>query len=59
MTELVVPSSKTPGEDGSVVRVTPESAGWGYVGFEVLRLAAGGTAERSADGVEACLVPVS
>ena len=59
MTDLVVPSSKTPAEDGSVVKVTPESAGWGYVGFEVLRLAAGGIAERVAIGVEVCLVPVS
>jgi 5-deoxy-glucuronate isomerase len=49
--ELVVGISETPGEDGSVVRVTPESAGWEYVGFEVLRLAAGRTVERKTEGL--------
>ena len=38
------------------MRVTPESAGWEYVGFEVLRLAAGRTVERRTGGEEVCLV---
>jgi 5-deoxy-glucuronate isomerase len=59
MTDLIVPSREASAEGGSVVKVTPQSAGWEYVGFEVLRLAAGQTAERRADGVEVCLVPVS
>jgi len=59
MTDLIVPSTQASAEGGSVVKVTPESAGWGYVGFEVLRLAAGQTAERRAAGVEVCLVPLS
>ena len=56
MAELVVGISETPDEGGSVVRVTPKSAGWEYVGFEVLRLAAGRTVERRTEGQEVCLV---
>src|SRR5829696_10570418 len=48
--------SETPDEGGSVVRVTPETAGWEYVGFEVLRLAAGRTVQRTTEGEEVCLV---
>ncbi|WP_202843984.1 5-deoxy-glucuronate isomerase [Luteimonas saliphila] len=48
-----------PGDDGSVLNVTPESAGWSHVGFKVVKLAdgqchEGGDAER-----EACLVLVA
>jgi 5-deoxy-glucuronate isomerase len=56
VTDLVVGINGMPDEDGSVVRVTPESAGWGYVGFEVLRLAGGRTVERETGGEEVCLV---
>jgi 5-deoxy-glucuronate isomerase len=43
-------------ENGPVLSVTPESAGWSYVGFEVHRLAAGeGRAVNAADR-EHCLV---
>jgi 5-deoxy-glucuronate isomerase len=59
VTELIVPRSEGPDEDGSVVKVTPESAGWEYVGFEVLRLDAGGAVERGTGGEEVCLVPIS
>ena len=59
MSDLLVASKKEPGADGSVVKVTPESAGWEYVGFEVLRLGAGRSAERRADGEEVCLVLLS
>ena len=34
-----------PGADGTVLEVTPASAGWDHVGFRVVRLAAG---ERTA-----------
>ena len=45
------PSSiEPPDEDGCVIRVTPESAGWSYVGFEVYRLAAGARLARTYDG---------
>src|SRR5215217_8520394 len=59
MSELLVASRKEPGEDGSVVKVTPESAGWDWVGFEVLRLEDGRTVERRAEGAEVCLVLLS
>jgi 5-deoxy-glucuronate isomerase len=50
MTELLIPAGGGP--------ITPESAGWGYVGFEVLRLAAGGSAERDTADRECCVVVV-
>ena len=59
MSDLIVSSKSEPDAGGSVVRVTPESAGWKYVNFEVLRLATGGTADRSTGGEEVCLVPIS
>jgi 5-deoxy-glucuronate isomerase len=56
VSDLVVSLNEMPDSDGSVVRVTPESAGWAYVGFEVLRLAAGRTVERRTSAEEVCLV---
>ncbi len=57
MTDLLVhPSS--PGADGTVLSISPESAGWEYVGFEVLALAGGVTAERSCGERELCVVVV-
>jgi 5-deoxy-glucuronate isomerase len=59
VSDLLVSSNRKPDADGSVLKVTPQSAGWVYVGFEVLKLDAGRTAERRADGKEVCLVPLS
>lgn len=39
--------------------ITPESAGWRYVGFEVLRLEPGEVVERETGGTEQCLVVVA
>ena len=39
MTLLVHPHA--PAADGVVIDITPESAGWGHVGFRVVKLAAG------------------
>jgi 5-deoxy-glucuronate isomerase len=50
LSELVV-----RGRGGSV-DVTPESAGWSYVGFEVLRLTSGESVERSTGARELCIV---
>jgi len=47
-----------PGADGLVHRVTPESAGWRHVGFELWRLPAGGGTESAASDRETCLVLV-
>ena len=59
MSDLVVSTSAEPDTDGSVLRVTPESAGWEYVGFDVLRLADGRIVERDTGGEEVCLVVLS
>ena len=56
---LLVRPSATPDEDGTFVRVTPESAGWGHVGFEVLALAAGRPAARATGDREVCVVVVA
>ena len=59
MTDLIVPINKEPDGNGSVVKITPESAGWEYVGFEVLRLADGRVIEHRTDVEEICLVVLS
>jgi 5-deoxy-glucuronate isomerase len=59
MPDLLVKSKSTPEENGSLVKVTPESAGWDYVGFEVFRLEEGLTAERRTGEEEVCLVLLS
>jgi 5-deoxy-glucuronate isomerase len=46
-------------EGGAVHKVTPESAGWTYVGFEVHDLAAGASLGAETGGMEVCLVLVS
>ena len=55
MSKLRVPSSP-PDEDGCVIRITPESAGWRYVGFEVYRLAAEARLARTYEDRESCVV---
>lgn len=44
---------------GLVHDITPASAGWGYVGFALHRLAPGETVSGGGDGRETCLVMVS
>jgi len=48
-----------PDADGTVLQVTPESAGWTHVGFAVARLAAGQRREACTPGRETCLVVVA
>ena len=50
---------KKAGTSGLVHRITPKSAGWTYVGFEVHDLAPGGTISRRCGSMEICLVIVS
>ena len=45
--------SHAPDADGCLLRVTPESAGWDHVGFEVYRL---GAVRRAEQGRETCVV---
>ncbi len=55
MSKLVV-SSHAPDRTGNILRVTPESAGWNYVGFEVYQLEPGQQLERELAEQENCLV---
>ena len=50
----------TPAVEGTtIVTVTPELAGWTYVGFEALRLAEGETASRDTGERELCVVVIA
>jgi 5-deoxy-glucuronate isomerase len=51
--------SHAPDANGTVIEITPQSAGWDYVGFRVVRLASGQLYARREDGREACLVILS
>lgn len=56
MSKLLIRPDK---KNGLVASVTPASAGWTYVGFDLHRLSAGEAAGRAADDRETCLVFVS
>jgi 5-deoxy-glucuronate isomerase len=52
----------TPGEPdsaGRVIHVTPDNAGWSYVGFDLHRLAPGSVARGATGAREVCLVLIS
>jgi 5-deoxy-glucuronate isomerase len=59
MSELLVHAASAPAADGTILSVTPESAGWEYVGFEVLALEGGASAERTCGLRELCVVVIS
>jgi 5-deoxy-glucuronate isomerase len=59
MSELLVHSAAVAGPDGAILGVTPESAAWRYVGFEVLALAEGTVAQRHTGDRELCVVIVA
>lgn len=54
MSLLVHPHA--PDDRGLMLDVTPDSAGWTYVGFRVVRLSPGQRYEACEDGREACIV---
>ena len=54
---LSCPSS--PDEFGCIQKITPQSAGWEYVGFEVYKLNPGQILDNDTQGQEVCLVLVS
>ena len=58
MSKLLVPST-APQPDGRILAVTPQSAGWTYVGFEAFRLRAGATLARETGARENCIVGLS
>ena len=49
----------SPGADGTVIDVTPASAGWSHVGFRLARLADGQRCSGGEAGRETCLVLVA
>ncbi|WP_096185594.1 5-deoxy-glucuronate isomerase [Evansella halocellulosilytica] len=55
MSELIVKPS-SPEKDGKILSVTPELAGWDYVGFEVYSLKQGEKLNKQTEGNEVCLV---
>ena len=57
MSELLL-RHHAPDASGLVHRVTPESAGWSYVGFELWRLRPGQRIAAATGEREACLVLV-
>ncbi|MUT65772.1 5-deoxy-glucuronate isomerase [Paenibacillus sp. NEAU-GSW1] len=59
MSNLIVSPQHVPEEDGSVLSITKQSAGWEYVGFEVFKLAEGQVLKRKTGDQEACLVLLS
>lgn len=56
MSRLLV---KPSGDHGKVISITPQSAGWRHVGFEVQKLAPGESAAAATGNREVCLVVVS
>lgn len=56
--ELIVRPGE-PDADGVMLRITPESAGWRYVGFEVIRLLPGQTWQSETGDREVCVVLLS
>ena len=57
MADLLL-KNHAPDAQGLVHRVTPESAGWGHVGFALYRLKPGQSIAASTGDREACLVLV-
>ena len=58
MSDLLVHGA-APRADGTILEVTPESAGWRYVGLEVLALGPGAIARRETGDRELCVVVVA
>src|SRR6478735_10664276 len=58
MSKLLVKPSK-PDQTGRIHAITPESAGWTYVGFEVYRLESGQSVRQATGDREACIVLLS
>ena len=50
---------EAPDQNGRILQITPESAGWKYIGFEVYQLKPGQKLEQATEDQEVCLVLVS
>ena len=58
MSKLLVKDTK-PGSSGQRINITPESAGWDYVGFELYSLSPGQDLSQATNDRECCLVVIS
>jgi len=59
MSSLRVRPNYPPQADGTVLTITPESAGWAFVGFKVVKLENGQSYRNVETGRETCLVLVT
>lgn len=59
MSKLIMPSRANPAADGNLLAITPESAGWRYVGFAVYKLEAGQSWKQETGESELCIVLLS
>lgn len=55
MSKFVVPSGQ-PDAEGNVLTITPESAGWSYIGLKVYRLRTGEKISKPTGQEEVCIV---
>lgn len=58
MSELLAKKA-TPDASGRVTHITPENAGWTYIGFDVYQVASGTVVTRTSGDQEVCLVIVT
>lgn len=58
MSELIIPTRSHP-DKGNLLTITPESAGWTYIGFEVYRLKDGQRFKKETQDHEVCVVLLS
>ncbi len=54
--ESLISRSQPPNSEGMIQKITPESAGWKYVGFEVFKLKSGQFLKQETADREVCLV---
>lgn len=59
MSELLIKPKETPDQDGNVLRITPESAKWDYVGFEVYTFKQGESFQKQTGDREMAVVLLS
>lgn len=59
MASKLLCKATAPDSQGCIQKVTPESAGWGYVGFEAYLLKSGQMLSQDTGGNEVCLVLVA
>lgn len=59
MNKLIVSPDSQRSGDRPALSITPESAGWTYIGFEVFKLSPGETLSQSTGEDEVCLVLLS